>query len=223
MHVRRNSVLLCALAALAIAVPASADHGDIHPTTRTERTYFTCAGETKAQTVHILQDNIPSWDTTAPTDSVSSGAGCGHLEGPVAGAQPGTIHDAIWQGTFTGNLSSLTVELHSINATFDRALAEQWLQVTLLVDGEVIYEPANEEDYLVVSVEPSESGASHAIRFSITHLPFLLEDGDGEQEREITLAIHNEDFANLWVWDTTEVPAGITFNPVKPEPVRIRP
>ncbi len=42
----------------------------------------------------------------------------------------------------------------------------------------------------------------------------MTEDGDGTQQRKITLVLGSfTEIQGLWVWDSTDAPSGITFNP----------
>jgi hypothetical protein len=95
---------------------------------------------------------------------------------------------------------------------------------------------------VTVTPEPGNAGLTDFYEFSITNIGFAtevkdavgkvidvktggaaLEDGNGQLEHVIKLFIgrHGTAFgqdpaghnAGWWVWDTTEVPSGITFNP----------
>ena len=212
--------LLAAVAAiLAIALPASA--APVAPTLRSERTYFHCNGQTKLANVNYAAASaLPSWNTTAPSQSVQAGAGCGWADNSgFRSTQAGnSVHDGAWKGTFTGNLKSLTVEVHSISAGPGRAGGSQTFNATLFVDGVSMFGLASDgrANRASVTVDPvvSSTQASASYTFTITHLPFVTEEGDGTQAREVVLnlAASSEPLMG-WVYDTTEVPSGITFNP----------
>ena len=203
MRVLLRAAFVAALV-LAVAVPAGADHGGIHPTARTEQTYFHCAGPVKVQNVYAVQGNLPSWDTTAPAQSAQQGAGCGYYENIFSGNPAVT---AAWEGTFTGNLNALTVELHRLlptqGATTTDVIAIVTVDGTEVFNGDVTLQPVE-----------SDTGASTVSKFSLRNLKYMTEDGDGTTERSIEISIdsYNEQ-QSAWVWDTTEVPSGITFNP----------
>ena len=218
---RGTRLLLILALVFAVAAPAAADHGDIHPTLRNERVYFKCAGSpNKVQNLELLlNDALPTWNTDAPTQSVQAGAGCGTADPGLSGTANENIYDGVWKGTFTGNLTALNVELHSID-TVARATDSHPILVRLYVDGvEVV--PSTQ---VVATTVRSSTQASKKLTFSITHLPFVKEDGDGTTEREITLTVANyvDGDNGPWVWDTTEVPAGIDFNPAQLDAARIR-
>lgn len=202
---RRLSLALAVVAAVAVASPASAV-----PTLRTERTYFHCAGTNKVQNVETA---VPSWNTTAPTQSVQAGAGCGRYNNLLdLGATP-MDDETTWTGTFTGNLDTMTAELHNIHVSSYRALATMPLTVQLTINDEVYYThdvaaPVN------VPRTASSTGASDKLLISFAGIGLNLEEGDGAAVHTISLKVgeYNE-IQSAWVWDTTEVPAGITFNP----------
>jgi hypothetical protein len=233
----RVSLVVC-LAALA-AGPAAATHGGIHPTLRTERTYFTCVGATKVQNVSMLQGQVPGWDTSAPTQSVQQGAGCGTAD--TALTNTSTVEngqDGAWKGTFTGNLKDLTIEAHMIDVGASRTDDVFPVLIWLIIDGNTWIERTTQLDVPLVR---SSTGASGMLKFSITGLGkitnvldsngnvidvktqgLVTEDGDGTAVHEITLGLRAfADYPTAWVWDTTEVPSGITFNPATLEAARV--
>ena len=208
-----------------LLVGSAAGAEPIPPSFRSERVYFHCSG-TKAANADQLQGTAPSWNTTAPTQSVQSGAGCGAADATgLAGTTPVNPYDGAWQGTFTGNVKSLTVEAHMIYVGAARAAGVVGAQVRLAIDGTEVIPAANR----LVRVTPvkSSSGASEMIRFTITGLEQFTEpeEGDGATERTFNLTLHSQYVDQnplvAWVFDTTEVPSGITFNPVATEPVAI--
>ena len=216
-----------ALAVLVMAVPAAADHG-VH--LRSEDVFFHCATANKLANVDYLQSTtLPTWDTTAPSASVQSGAGCGWVDNSAfRSTQAGnSAHDGAWSGTFTGNLSSLTATVHSISAGPGRAGGTQTFRATLLVDGVSMFglDDTGRANRADITLEPkiSSTQLSSEYQFTITNLPFALEDGDGTKEREIVLnlAAGSEPLMG-WVYDTTEVPSGLTFNPATPAAVKVR-
>jgi hypothetical protein len=205
MRVLLRAAVLAVLA-VSLAIPAQADHGGIHPTLRTEKTYFHCAGPVKVQNVYVAQGTIPSWNATAPTQSVQQGAGCGYYENLAAGGTG--AFTAVWEGTFTGNLDTLTVELHRLGTTHGATLPNR-LATVVTIDGVSVFTgDAN------ITPTESASGASSMAKFSLRRLNLKTEDGDGTQERTIRVSLDSyNETQSAWVWDTTDVPAGITFNP----------
>jgi hypothetical protein len=187
------------------------------PTYRNERVWFHCSGTTKVANASVVESAVPSWNTTAPTQSVQSGAGCGFADSVLIGTNAENIYDAVFSGTYRGNLRSMTVELHSIYAGAGRALATYGIAARVIIDGK------DKTGNVTVTPVRSATGASEMVRFTITGLEptFGTEPGNGTRNHTITLSINNRFIDSnpfgAWVFDTTEVPAGITFNPETPE------
>ena len=215
-------LLLVLALVLAVAAPAVADTAETPPTLRTERTWFHCAGTAKVQNAEYAQRNVPSWTTAAPTQSVQQGAGCGYYEnagGGYLGPNETTL-DSIWEGNFTGNLDSITVELHNIHASAARTGGTFKLRANLLVDGVDVLDP--DAPQIEVVPVPSSTKLSEMLRFTVTGIGMRTEEGDGQRVRRIRLIVRSlSEEQSAWVWDTTEVPAGLTFNPAAPEAVKV--
>ena len=233
---RRSLIALAAVAAL--ATPALAGHGGVHPTFRPESVYFHCTGPTKVQNVnHQLGSGAPTWNTTAPTQSYTQGAGCGTVDSFLFLEDSENIYDASFKGTFTGNLRNLTVRLHNLLLGRVRTTDATPLAIRLLIDGQHYISSAPGLPYgsmVEVSPVPSSTGATELLEFSITGLGsatevkdsqgnvidvrttgLATEDGDGTTEHEIVLMITPvyTPYNNAFVWDASEIASGITFNP----------
>jgi hypothetical protein len=230
---------LTALAAVAaLATPALAAHGGVHPSFRSESVYFHCTGPTKVQNVnHQLGSGAPSWNTTAPTQSYTQGAGCGTLDNFLYLEDSESIYDASFRGTFTGNLRNLTIRLHNLLLGRVRTADSTPLAIRLLIDGEHYISSAPGQPYgslVEVSPVPSSTGATELLEFSIAGLGsatevkdsqgnvidvkttgLATEDGDGAAEHEIVLIVtpFYTPYNNAFVWDAAEIASGITFNP----------
>ncbi|WP_108667369.1 hypothetical protein [Euzebya rosea] len=214
MRARLTTIIaLFAIAALALPASATPQPGEpgFEPTLRTEQTYFHCASPVKVQNVDAIQGNTPSWDTTAPTTSFTAGGGCGFYDNILSGtALNGPTNSAIWTGTFTGNLDSIGVELHRLLAGAGGSVTFPALVMTLTVDGNVLYD-GDVDGFMWIE---SSTGASESATMTFTDLGFLTEHGDGTIERTITLQVDSYNEAQTaWVFDASEVPAGLTFNP----------
>lgn len=187
-----------------------------------ERVYYECVGDIKAQNVAILQGQVPGWSTTEPTQSFTTGAGCGTAETALTNASnPANGHDGVWQGTFTGNLDSMTLEFHKIDTT-SRTDDVESLLLWIQVDG--VDRVARTTDTTIeVAGTRSSTGLTISYVVSLTDLKLVTEVGTGETERSIMISARS--FANYpgaWVWGAAEVPSGITFNPETLAPHRIR-
>lgn len=226
--------LLAVLAIAALAAPASATHGGIHPTVREERTYFHCTGPTKVENLNLILGGPTTWNAEPPAGSYQEGEGCGSLDpGALRGGNPGTIYDAVFAGTFTGNIRDLTIELHNLALSRARTGTTFEVRVRMLIDGLQIF-PETAGVQVEVTPELSSTGASEKFLISVPNLGcsreildeqgnvvdvvtdgFVSENGDGTSEHTIQLAIDSifVNRAGAWVWDATEIPSGITFNP----------
>lgn len=220
------TVTLTALVAL-MSAPASA--GPLDPQLRKERVYFHCSGPTKLGNVNLVAGSIPSWDTMAPA-SVTTGAGCSTADFNavliVVSPQENPT-DGVWKGTFTGNLDELTVHAHCMlclgTSRVDNAAT---VGVRLSIDGEPVTGDGT-TSHDVTTVEDN-SGITQLYEFSVTDIgliePNADTDGDGVGDNpsgslvhEITLTLEGYDAVTntfgQWVYDTSEVDSGITFNP----------
>jgi hypothetical protein len=199
-----------------LVTPVGAEEAD-EPTLRTERVYFECGDANKVRLVNGIQGDFDTWSTAAPEQSVTEGAGCG--------TSAAAVHDpelnGTWEGTFTGNLDSFTVEAHVIDVGLSRDPAEDFAVYPYLwIDGEEV--PLWPDSFITPETVRSETQLSARLRFTITGLGLVTEDGDGETERTIRLTLAGTPVdTGAFVWGTTEVPAGLTFNPEAPESVQV--
>lgn len=212
------SVAAMAVVVMVLGAPASATHGGPHPTFRLEDGFFTCLGGTKLQNIPRLEGGIPGWDNTAPTQSLSGGGGCVQYENLLTSTNtPTGPYDLAFQGTYTGNLTTVTLEIYYANGP-QASVPEYLANTSLLVDGEAVGTATQ------ITLSPTEAGNLKKLEFSFTRLEriFATEDGDGVQEREIAFALssYNEE-QMLFAWDATDAPSRIVFNPAKPAATKI--
>ena len=208
--------LLVVIAVFVAAVPAGAVEDTTWvPNLVSQQVWFACG----AEKLENADDNSATWDTEAPTQSVTAGAGCGTVDLPFMQTGPANIYDATWTGYFTGNLDTLNVELHDIYIGPGRATGTLNAAVKVFVDGEPVFGDLGYE----VALKPvrSATGLSEMVKFSITNLGYISEADNFEHEVSLVMqtgAAQNRgptvtDTVSGWVWDTTEVPSGLTFNP----------
>lgn len=182
------------------------------------------------------------WDTSPPPGSVTDGNGCGGLDtggGPNELGDPvfkGTfsgnlrdmtvrIYDFVFPNTRQGPTQKLKVYAEIDNIPL--------FPVGSMAGG-------YEGRMVTVTPQRGNAGTTDYYEFSITNIGFAeevldpsgnvvdvdtggaaLEDGNGELEHSIKLLLGLADgiggdppsAIDFWVWDTTEVPSGITFNP----------
>lgn len=207
-------VLITALACVTVVASAVS----AAPQYRTERVYAQCSGTTKVSNVNsiALGEATPTWSTQAPTQSTSSGAGCGHADAIVlVDTQPATnggAGDLSWRGTYTGNLNNIVVEAHMLT----QAAYSGSVKVQVFVDG-VQRTPTGGARLDNVRPTLSSTGASQSIRFGISGLG-VVDDPNGVGGGTHTIAIGItgvftiNDAVIPWVWGNSDVPAGLTFN-----------
>ena len=172
---------------------------------------------------------MPDWETTAPTASVTSGAGCGTADPSflIVTVEDTSQADGAWHGTFTCNLHAVTVELHTAHtahtAHAGTARAVPGFAVTprLFFDGaQVALETADVE----ATPTPSATGASEKVVFTLDGLGIVERDeddspvaGESTVEHITTLQVNHTYLdgspVGAWLWDTTEVPAGLVLDP----------
>ena len=206
----RLAVAVLCLAAVGLA-PAAADDPYV-PVTPNEKVYFHCSS---AQTSKVgnADTAAASWNTTAPTQSVTAGAGCGQADlgnGSVSGGGL-RFADARFAGSYTGNLDQLNVRLDSIYASQGRAGGPATLTVKLKVDGVDVLGTAGKT--VAVTPVPSSTRASEAFSFSVKGLNLLGEADNKTHAIELYVKAPVQAGVNAWVYDTTEVPGGVEFAP----------
>lgn len=217
---RRIALLLAV--AMAVAVPVAADdHEEWEPNLVHERVYVVCEGE-KVQNIEQLDGNTPTWDTEEPDESVTEGAGCGSVDAPFTQTDAGNVYDTTWAGFFEGNLDTLTVHAHNIYVGPGRATGEFEVAVKLFINGRPYFPDVG--GHVIAEAQPSDTRLSELVEFTITDLGLVEEDDDRLHYVELVLhggTPHHRDptvtdTVSGWVWGTTEVPSGITFNPDEP-------
>lgn len=166
--------------------------------------------------------NHTTWDTTPPSESVTAGAGGGTLTNSALHQQVEAFDDRgsfVAAGTFDGALDDVIVELYLFtpgtnvdDATNPVVRGDFSVDAELTVDGF----PVQTIDGRVVSLEDA-GDAVQRITFAFRDVSSTIEligELDGEHEVEVRvhgLAIISD--AAVVVYDTTEVPGGLVFNP----------
>ena len=214
MHRRFLVALIAALSAISLLATAALA-GD-EPEFIEQRVWTQCSGTTPVGNVNlqVFGEPTPTWSTDEPATSVTDGDGCGVVDPAfLIDTDPqnnGGAADLSWTGTYTGNLDTIEVEAHflgqlPLNDTFTTQL---W------IDGA---EKTPGETQVQVIQQASETGASSSVRFAFNSIGLIDDyEGPGTVEHTITLRLRasyvDTATAVAWVWGTTEVPAGLTFN-----------
>jgi hypothetical protein len=156
---------------------------------------------------------------------VQSGAGCGSVD---LGGVTNPVYGPVFRATFTGNLRDFTVQLHHLVLSQVREGPALSIRVYADIDGIPPF-PEGPQGGRAVTVAPvrSSTGASELFEFTVTDVGAddgsgaAYEDGDGLDEHELTVYVGLTEYPQpgAWVWDTTQVPSGIVFNPATPASV----
>ncbi len=175
----------------------------------------------------------PSWNTTKPAASVTTGAGGGYLGNSASFLEPSVKEQTglTMQGAFSGCLDTMLFDLYVIRPTnrtgTSGSLAENPLtaMVTLTIDGKEITSGLEVQTKQIVN---PNGQATYLSRFAMTNLHAALVDFGVDPAAEHTIKITvapryiNTD-NTIFVYDTSEVPSGITFNGVPNENYAILP
>lgn len=203
------SIAIAAVMVATFGAPASATHGGPHPTFREEANFFECMAGNRIQNVGRLNGQMPTWSTTAPTQALTAGGGCVQYENLLTTTDSVTgPYDLAFTGTSTGNLKTVSIDMYFQN-TPQASVPEYLANANLLIDGEVVH-TATQFTFPVAT-----EGDLKKLTYHYTRLDkrFATEDGDGTQEREITIALssYNEE-QMLFLWGATDAASKITFN-----------
>jgi hypothetical protein len=231
---------VAALLLLVLAVPAvgaeqappctDAETGEL---VLTEQEAWLHPAETKAGNLGAIgATDFPSWDGEAPTESVQQGAGGGYAANSAnfAANEPDaeTLIGFTAEGLSSGCLDTLLIDLYAFLPTNRTGTSGELKEadftgiVTLEADGKTLMFP-QEVDFATVA-NPG-GNATYRLRVSVSNLHdrLLRAKLDPEGDRTLRLNIQprylNTDNV-VFVYDTTEVPAGLTFNGVADDSYR---
>lgn len=191
------------------------------PSFCTQQVWFTDGGTKVGNLAATGATDFPTWDTTAPESSVTGGAGGGFA---TQGAPRQLASDdgtdpfigATFEGGFTGELDNMVVELFMF-APATQAADPPGAYVgslELSIDGQQVVIPSQ----VNLQLEPA-GNAVLKTKFALTDLQEGMAYAGIETGPEIehTLRFFFSAYGlvsatGAIVYDTTEVPAGITFN-----------
>lgn len=183
-----------------------------------QQVWFHQGPAAKAGNASAAQGAFATWDTTAPKASVTSGAGGGFATNGVPrqqGTEGQQAAGATFAGTFTGALDTLDVTLFLFAPK--QAGETYYGGIDLVVDGKTLLR--QDVDGL-----PLVSGGNAVLKtsFVLAGLSALMEEQGldlGETAKhDVKLFVTSYTLATgtgAFVYDTTEVPAGIVFNTTK--------
>lgn len=170
-------------------------------------------------------DRAAPWDTTEPTTSVQGGAGAGVVSPGTTDLAAGTPADtyAVFAGTFDGCLDTLAFDLYSFDPSNRSGTggtaepADHQFGMTVTIDGQQVFNGGPLEANSTLANEGMGPNLNQfAINVADTMELFAdleLVQLDGAHEIEVSIRSW---FVNtghsVYLWDTSEVPSGITFN-----------
>jgi hypothetical protein len=204
---------LAAAAALALLAPGAAQAQAQAPEQVTY--YFHCAGPGKVQngSAVLAQQN---WNTTKPTASFQSGAGCGFLDAPGP-VRPSTIasnaYDAYFSGLHGGAIETVRLELHNLVTSRARQGDTITFNVRIWDASAVGVTPLADRDFTVKPVA-SSTGATEMVQVEWSKLKIKA----GPEDRRLWISVHTEEAPQGWVFDASEIPANVTFVAPPPPP-----
>lgn len=213
---------------LGVALPSGAG-----PTLRTETGFFHCAPDrttpsTTANSV-IGDPSIPGWAENAPAGSFTSGDGCvGTTSNLVYGLSYNSQYDVPIEGTFVGNIDSITIRAYFLPSRGRPAVIS--VRLHLGIDGKSMFGTDTNDTGFTgptvrnVNVPATYTGEGLArVEFTVIKIGWLVEEGDGEIERTVNVTLASQsDAVGTVLMDTTEAPAGLTFNPPTPAPTTVK-
>lgn len=175
-------------------------------------------------------NSVPTWSTEEPTGSFQGGEGAMQLGFPasVVSGTAGEDHansGAVFEGTYEGPIDVMDVTIHAFYSGYlstgnPTERADFSVSTGLIIDGEPVLIPGA---YLMEDVTTKETGTPglYEIRFAVTGIAEFMQDYDmaldGQHDIHLEIAPNyvNTQPVSFFVYDTTEVPGGIVFNPLE--------
>jgi hypothetical protein len=175
-----------------------------------------------ADNLDNAQGTFAVWDTTPPAESVTAGAGNGVLTSSTLHQQSTPFDEResfVAAGSFDGAIEDLIVELYlftpgtNVDDPENPVVRGDYsVDAQLRVDGFAIQTLADH----VVTLEPA-GDAVQRITFAFRGLSDTIElISDLDATHDVEVRVHGTAIVSdvaVMVYDTTEVPAGMVFNP----------
>ena len=229
MRSRIRVIATAAMLVMAVTGPAAATHtppGEpfVPEYIETEE-FLHCNGATKVGNLHATVDGTRvAFDTTKPTASYTTGAGCGTVDTFLAGtSNHNSIYDFPVRGSFTGNINNITIRYWGIDFCGSRALEEWTVDLHLVIDGVDILTrtPATNASAPTIN---SSTGISRLYEVTVTNVR-LNTPADHTIEHEIELTVYPK-FVDgsgcvIWVYDAAEIDSGLVINDTTPSAVKV--
>lgn len=183
--------------------------------------------DTPAGNVEALgAEAYPTFDTNPPAGSVTEGNGGGYLGSSIVNiAEPGSPASGVrFVGEFDGVIDRMDVTLHLFYNGFGGTAGPSErrphsIDLYLSIDGFQVLTAS--KDAVTTSDFDDPTAGPHQLDFTIIDLAGLIDayglDVDATHSVELTIVPKyiNTNPVAMYVYDTTEVPGGIFFNPVE--------
>lgn len=226
-------LLLALLLVSVVGLPARATHGGVHPTFFAERVYFQCEGDNKLQNL-----TLPApWSTMAPRLTIQKGeVGCVASDPAVPSSPSDPVEtDAVFEGTFTGNLRNLTVMSFISGHSGQTAQSGTVpLEVSLTIDGQQLLS----HSAMSLTTDPRATAVFRLVEFTVVAVGcarevrdangnvvdvvtggLATEDGFGSAQHSVHLELAYAGAVNtnrvdhlMWMWGSQEMASEIEFN-----------
>jgi len=172
-------------------------------------------GQKLANLAGAGQGSYPTWDGTKPTASYQSGAGAATVThwAPSLSDPNHTATSFITEGTVTGNVDNLAAVFYLSAPVDEHGFGAYYPHFQLTVDGQVIYEAGDANDYNVPLSSVSDGIVE--MRFAFTGLYDVIgQPNDPEKEHTVRLLTRGWTYGDeaVFIYDTAEVPSGFVFN-----------
>lgn len=170
-----------------------------------------------------------TFDANPPAGSVTGGNGGGYLGwSTLLVGFDDDVTDAVFTGQFTGTIDSMDFDVHLLVdsiTTLDSLPGLVYegdypIDLDVTIDGVAVHSTADEPLRVHFGPEENSNAGAYRLDFALTDIAELFDRFDlanGEDtEHEIEVRIGSAFLDEVWImaFDTTEVPGGITFNPV---------
>jgi hypothetical protein len=196
---------------------------DDSPIVCREKDWFHAADIPAGNVGALKADATPSWSTTPPGGSQLDGEGGAAIaETYFVSCFDGDrcLNDIAFEGTFTGNIDSIAISLHSEEPLWARCVVldncedRDEFRTVLTVDEHVLYDSGTFSD----SVQIDSTTTSQRRDFALVGLydaiaAHGLAGSDVTHSLRLRIMPHNSHPSVVYLYDSTDYPSGLVFNP----------
>jgi hypothetical protein len=182
----------------------------------TQQVWFAPSDSKVGNLAAVGAARYPTWTTSAPTQSVTQGAGGGYATNGVQRQQAMESNPqtgALFKGSFTGDIDNLAVTMF-LFAPGRQQEESYYAGIDVVVDGKKVF--TTNEEFLPLS---AGGAAAKKLDFAVSGLPKALAragvaSGPGvKHDVELFLTAYPlATTTGAFVYGTTEAPSSMTFN-----------